>query len=159
MARKRNYLTTDILADTLHRLGIGAPEVDREALRLRMGLPEHDGFVEDEAVAAALRNGDARRAFAETGVAALRSTIPALRSEPGRDCDLVWRLRVSLPLLNDGRLDLWLDVPPGEAAAEILEEMALGNDPARRLDDLRAALAATAGQREGTLRRTVARLW
>ncbi len=83
MARKRNHLTTDILADVLHRLGIGAAAVDREALRLRMDLPEYDGFVEDEAVAAALRDGDARRAFRETGVAALRSTVPALRSEPG----------------------------------------------------------------------------
>ncbi|MGU3538064.1 helicase-related protein [Methylobacterium sp. A54F] len=158
MARKRIHLTTDILADALHRLGIGAAAVDREALRLRMGLPEHDGFVEDEAVAAALRDGDARRAFVETGVAALRSAIPALRSEPRRDDDLVWRLRMSIPLLDDGRLDLRLDVPPDEAAAEILEEMALGNDPARRLGDLRAALAATAAQHEGPLRRTVARL-
>ncbi|GEO97613.1 helicase-related protein [Methylobacterium haplocladii] len=158
MARKRNHLTTDILADALHRLGIGAAAVDREALRLRMDLPELNGFVEDETVAAALRDGGARRAFAETGVAALRSTIPALRSEPGRDDDRVWRLRVSIPLLDDGRLDLRLDVPPGETAAEILEEMALGNDPARRLDDLRAALAETAAEREGTLRRAVARL-
>lgn len=158
MARKHNHLTTDILADALHRLGIGAAAVDREALRLRMDLPELNGFVEDEAVAAALRDGGARRAFAETGVAALRSTIPALRSEPGRDDDLVWRLRVNIPLLDDGRLDLRLDVPPGETAAEILEEMALGNDPTRRLDRLRAALAETAAEREGTLRRAVARL-
>ncbi|GJE59020.1 helicase-related protein [Methylobacterium trifolii] len=158
MARKRNHLTTDILADALHRLGIGAAAIDREALRLRMDLPEHNGFVEDEAVAAALRDGGARRAFLATGVAALRSTIPALRSEPGRDDDLVWRLRVSIPLLDDGRLDLRLDAPPGESAAEILEEMALGNDPTRRLDDLRAALAETAAELEGTLRRAVARL-
>ncbi|GLS45382.1 helicase-related protein [Methylobacterium brachythecii] len=158
MARKRNHLTTDILADALHRLGIGAAAIDREALRLRMELPEHNGFVEDEAVAAALRDGGARRAFAETGVAALRSTIPALRSEPGRDDAVVWRLRVSIPLLDDGRLDLRLDVPPGETAEEILEEMALGNDPTRRLDGLRAALAETTVELEGTLRRTVARL-
>lgn len=56
MARKRSHLTTDILADALHRLGIGAAAVDREALRLRMDLPERDGFVEDEAVAAALKD-------------------------------------------------------------------------------------------------------
>jgi ATP-dependent RNA helicase SUPV3L1/SUV3 len=158
MARKRNHLTTDILADALHRLGIGAAAVDREALRLRLGLPELDGFVEDEAVAAALREGGARRAFAETGVAALRAAIPALRAEPGRDGDPVWRLRVSLPLLDDGRLDLRIDVPPGEAAAEILEEMALGNDPVRRQDGLRAALAATAAELGGRLHRTVERL-
>lgn len=158
MARKRNFLTTDLLADALHRLGIGAAAVDREALRLRLGLPEYNGFVEDEAVAAALRDGGARRAFAQTGVAALRSTVPALRSEPGRDDDLVWRLRVKIPLLDDGRLDLRIDVPPNETAAHILEEMALGNDPARQLDGLRAALAATATQLEGTLRRAVARL-
>lgn len=158
MARKRNHLTTDILADALHRLGIGAAAVDREALRLRMDLPERDGFVEDEAVAAALKDIGARRAFLEAGVAALRSTIPALRFEPGRDGDIVWRLRVSLPLLDDGRLDLRLDAPPGETAAEILEEMALGNDPTRRLDGLRAALAETAAGIEGTLRRAVARL-
>ena len=157
MARKRTHLTTDILADALHRLGIGAAAVDREALRLRMGLPERDGFVEDEAVAAALRDVGAQRAFLEAGVAALRSTIPALRPEPGRD-DIVWRLRVNIPLLDDGRLDLRLDVPPGETAAEILEEMALGNDPTRRLDGLRAALAETAAGLEGTLRRAVARL-
>ncbi len=158
MARKRNHLTTDILADALHRLGIGATAVDREALRLRLGLPEENGFVEDEAVAAALRDGDARRAFARTGVAALRSTVPALRSEPGGNDTVVWRLRVKIPLLDDGRLDLRLDVPPGETAAEILEEMALGNDPTRRLDGLRAALAATDLQLKDTLRRTIARL-
>ncbi len=158
MARKRNHLTTDLLADALHRLGIGAAAVDREALRLRLDLPEYNGFVEDEAVAAALQDSGARRAFAETGVAALRSAVPALRSEPGRDDDLVWRLRVKIPLLDDGRLDLRIDVPPNETAAHILEEMALGNDPARQLDGLRTALAATAAQLEGTLRRAVARL-
>ncbi|MCJ2012288.1 helicase-related protein [Methylobacterium sp. J-076] len=158
MARKRNHLTTDILADALHRLGIGAAAVDREALRRRMDLPEVDGFVEDEAVAAALRDGGARRAFAETGVAALRATVPALRSEPGHDDDVVWRLRVGIPLLDDGRLDLRIEVPPGETAAEILREMALGNDPTRRLDGLRAALAEDAAALEGRLRRAVARL-
>ncbi|MCJ2024293.1 helicase-related protein [Methylobacterium sp. J-067] len=158
MARKRTHLTTDILADVLHRLGIGAAAIDREALRLRMELPEHGGFVEDDAVAAALRDGEARRAFAETGVALLRSALPALRSEPGRDGDLVWRLRVSLPLLDDGRLDLRIDVPPGEAATEILEEMALGDDPARHLDGLRAALAETSADLTALLRHAVARL-
>ncbi len=39
MARKRNFLTIDLLADALHRLGIGAAAVDRETLRLRLGLP------------------------------------------------------------------------------------------------------------------------
>ena len=158
MARKRIHLTTDILADALHRLGIAAAAVDREALRLALGLPEQDGFVEDAAVAAALRGGDARRAFAEGGVAALRLALPALRAEPARDGALAWRLRVSLPLLDDGRLDLRLDAPPGAAAAEILEEMALGNDPAWRLDDLRGALAETAAGFARTLHRTVARL-
>jgi len=158
MARKRTHLTTDILADVLHRLGIGAAAIDREALRLRMDLPEYDGFVEDDAVAAALRHGEARRAFAETGVALLRSALPALRAEPGRDGDLVWTLRVNLPLLDDGRLDLRIDVPPGEAAAEILEEMALGDDPARHLDGLRAALAGTAADITASLGSTIARL-
>lgn len=158
MARKRIHLTTDILADALHRLGIPASAVDREALRERMGLPERDGFVEDAAVARALRDGDARRAFAETGVAALAKALPALRAEAGRDGALAWRLRVSLPLLDDGRLDLRLDVPPGEAAAGILEAMALANDPVRHLDALRAALADTAGGIERTLRRAIARL-
>ena len=158
MARKRTHLTTDILADVLHRLGIGAAAIDREALRLRMDLPEYDGFVEDDAVAAALRHGEARRAFAETGVALLRSALPALRAEPGRDGDLVWTLRVNLPLLDDGRLDLRIDVPPGEAAAEILEEMALGDDPARHLDGLRAALAGTAAVITASLGSTIARL-
>ena len=158
MARKRIHLTTDILADALHRLGIAAAAVDREALRLALGLPDQDGFVEDAAVAAALRDGDARRAFTEGGVAALRLVLPALRAEPARDGALAWRLRVSLPLLDDGRLDLRLDAPPGEAAAEILEEMALGNDPAWRLDDLRGALAETAAGFARTLHRTVARL-
>lgn len=158
MARKRTHLTTDILADVLHRLGIGAAAIDREALRLRMDLPEYDGFVEDDAVAAALRDGEARRAFAETGVALLRSALPALRSEPGRDGDRIWRLRVSLPLLDDGRLDLRIDVPPGEAATEILEEMALGDDPARHLDGLRAALAGTSADLTASLRQAIARL-
>ncbi len=158
MARKRNHLTTDLLADALHRLGIGAASVDREALRLRMDLPEHNGFVEDDAIAAALRDGRARRAFVETGVPALRAAIPALRFEPGSDDTPVWRLRVSIPLLDDGRLDLRIDVPPGEAGAERLEEMALGGDPARHLDGLRAALAATDTDLKGRLRQAVARL-
>ncbi len=65
---------------------------------------------------------------------------------------------MKIPLLDDGRLDLRIDVPLNETAADILEEMALGNDPTRRLDGLRGALAATAAQLEGTLRRAVARL-
>ncbi|TXN13817.1 helicase, partial [Methylobacterium sp. WL93] len=78
MTRKRIHPTTDILADALHRLGIAAAAIDREALRVRMGLPEQDGFVEDSAVAAALRDGTARQAFSQTGVAALRLALPAL---------------------------------------------------------------------------------
>lgn len=37
MAR-RIHRTTDFLADALHRLGIAAGAVDREALRERLGL-------------------------------------------------------------------------------------------------------------------------
>ncbi|WP_375462531.1 helicase-related protein [uncultured Methylobacterium sp.] len=157
MARKRIHLTTDILADALHRLGIPARAVDRDALRARMNLPEYDGFVEDAIVAAALRAVDARRAFAETGVAALRAALPALRAEV-RDGEIHWRLRVTLPLLDDGRLDLRVDVAPGDEAGAILEAMSLRNDAGWRRDALRTALGETAARTDASLNRVVARL-
>ncbi|SFH10117.1 helicase-related protein [Methylobacterium gossipiicola] len=157
MAR-RIHRTTDFLADALHRLGIAAGAVDREALRERLGLPERGGVCEDAAVAQALRASDARRDFARNGVPALIQAIPALRAETDPDGTLHWRVRVLCPLLDDNRLDLRIDTVPDAEAAEILDEMALGNDPSWRLDALRARVLQTAGRLRGSLNRTILRL-
>lgn len=157
MAR-RIHRTTDFLADALHRLGIAAGAVDREALRERLGLPERGGVCEDAAVAHALQASDARWTFAREGVPRLTQAIPALRAEADPDGALRWRIRVLCPLLDDNRLDLRIDTAPDAAAAEILDEMALGNDPDWALDTLRARVTQVAGRTRGALNRTILRL-
>ncbi|TXM65837.1 helicase [Methylobacterium sp. WL69] len=157
MAR-RIHRTTDFLADALHRLGIAAGAVDRDALRERLGLPELGGVCEDDAVARALRASDARRDFLRDGVPVLAQAIPALRAEADPDGTLRWRVRVLCPLLDDNRLDLRIDTAIDADAAEILDEMTLGNDPAWRRDALRARVTQVAGRTRGALNRTILRL-
>jgi len=157
MARKRIHPTDDLLADALHRLGVPAGAVDREELRARLGLPEIDGFVEDADVARALSDLGARRAFAETGIKALTAALPALRAETGRD-GIAWRIRVTIPLLDGGRLDLRLDLLPEADTREILDEIALRNDPAWRREELELGVAQAGREAQRALRRAVERL-
>ena len=153
MARKRIPLTTDLLADALHRLGVPAHAVDRDALRADLGLPEFGGYAEDADIARALRARQTRGAFAEARVAAVRAAVPALRVERQGEAP-AWRLRVLLPLLDDGRLDLRLDVVPDAPLAALLGETGPGPDPIA----LRAAAAGIEAETGRALARLVARL-
>lgn len=158
MARKRTPLTTDILIEVVARLGLPPRSIDLAGLQAELDLPEFGGYVEDERVARALRAMKARRAFAETGIAALRKALPRLKAVVSNAHVVTWRLQVTLPLLDDGRMDLRIDVPPDAAAADILKGMAHRNDPKWRLDELGAALDALAGETMRGLGRTAERL-
>ncbi|GJD53731.1 hypothetical protein OPKNFCMD_6509 [Methylobacterium crusticola] len=158
MARRRIQLTIDILSETLARLGRASRSVDLEDLRVHLGLPEHDGAAEDARVARALREMAARRNFAEHGIAALKQSVPTLRAVIQKDRPLAWIIRVAVPLLDDGRMDLRLEVQPDAAASDILQDMARRNDPHWRLDALRAAIAEVAAETARSLRKPVERL-
>ncbi|WP_132256172.1 helicase-related protein [Methylobacterium segetis] len=158
MVRKRVPSTIEILIEAVARLGLPPRSVDIEALRAHLGLPEFGGYVQDARVARALRDMRASRTFAETGVAALRKALPALRAAVSKDHAITWSLRVAVPLLDDGRLDLRIDVPPDAAALNVLKGMAHRNDPTWRLDELRAALGEIAAQASRSLRKPVERL-
>ncbi len=71
---------------------------------------------------------------------------------------MIWTIRTEIPLLDNGRLDLRIDSAPDPAAAEILARMAARNDPAHRLETLRAAVAERAGEVTRTLSKPVERL-
>ncbi len=58
-----------------------------------------------------------------------------------KDHRITWLVRTEIPLLDNGRLDLRLDVAPDPEAAAILARMASRNDPAHGLEALRAAVA------------------
>ncbi len=157
MPRKRVQATTEILMETVRRLGLPPRSVDLEALRLQLGLPEFGGFVEDAPVAKALRELKARSAFTDDGIAALRRSVPALKVAVTRG-QLTGNVRVALPLLDDGRLDLRIDMPASGALAGILDGMARRNDPTWRLETLRAGIADLQAEAARTLRRPIERL-
>ena len=158
MARKRVPSTIEILIEVLARLGLPPKSVDLESLRMHLDLPEFGGYVQDARVARALRAMKLNRAFAENGVDALRKALPVLRAVVSRDHGITWSVRVSIPLLDDGRLDLRVEVPPDAAAANILKGMAHRNDPTWRLDELRAAVTEVTTQTTHSLRKPVERL-
>lgn len=158
MARKRLHPTIESLIESVGRLGLAPKSVDLEALRLHLELPEFGGVADDERVARALREMRNARAFAETGVPALRKAVPALRAVIAQDHRVAWSVRVAVPLLDAGRMDLGVEVAPDPALAEILADMAGRNDPARRLDELRAAVAGLSDQTIRTLRKPIDRL-
>ncbi len=158
MARKRLYPTVESLVESVGRLGLPPAALDLEALRLHLELPEYGAVVEDERVARALREMRAARAFVETGIPALRKACPMLRAAVTKGHGITWTIRVTIPLLDAGRMDLRIDVAPDPATAAILRGMAERNDPARRLDELRTAIADLTAQTTRDLRKPVERL-
>jgi ATP-dependent RNA helicase SUPV3L1/SUV3 len=158
VARKRVPPTIEILIEALARLGVSPKSVNLEALRTHLDLPEFGGFVQDARVARALRAMKANRIFAETGIEALKKALPGLRAVVSKDHSITWSVRVSIPLLDDDRLDLRIDVAPNAATTNILKGMAHRNDPKWRLDELRAAVAEIGVQTTCSLRKPVERL-
>src|SRR3954471_19839371 len=158
MARKRLRPTIESLIESVGRLGLSPDAVDLDRLLAHLALPEYGAEVEDERVARALREMQAARAFAETGIPAIRKAIPALRAVVTKDHRITWLIRIEIPLLDNGRLDLRVDMAPDPEAAEILARMAARNDPAHRLEALREAVARTALQATRALHKPVDRL-
>ncbi len=158
MARKRLRPTIESLTESVGRLGLSPDAVDLDRLLAHLDLPDYGAEVEDERVARALREMQAARAFAETGVPAIRKAIPNLRAVVTKDHRITWLIRTEIPLLDNGRLDLRLDMAPEPEAAEILARMAARNDPTHRLEALRDALARTALQATRALHKPVDRL-
>jgi ATP-dependent RNA helicase SUPV3L1/SUV3 len=158
MARKRLRPTVESLIEAVGRLGLAPNAVDLEALRAHLELPELGAVVEDERVARALREMRTARAFAESGIPALKQAIPALRAGVGKDHSIRWSVRIGIPLLDAGRLDLRIDAAPDPVIADILQGMASRNDPTRRLDVLRAAVAEMTARTTSDLRKPIDRL-
>lgn len=158
MARKRVRPTIESLTEAVGRLGLPAKEIDFEALRIHLELPEFGAAVEDERVTRALREMRAARAFVEEGLPALKRAVPSLKAVVGKDQGIGWTVRVEIPLLEAGRLDLRVDVAPDPGVAEILAGMAARNDPSRRLEDLRAAVAELTAETIRALRKPIDRL-
>lgn len=158
MARKRLHPTSESLIEAVARLGLSPKSVDLEALRAHLELPEFGAAVEDERVARALREMRTARDFVETGIPALRHAIPALKATVTKDHAVTWSIRVGIPLLEAGRMDLRVEVAPDAVTTAILDGMAARNDPARRLDALRAAVAETAAETTRALRKPIDRL-
>ncbi|KMO42538.1 helicase [Methylobacterium tarhaniae] len=158
MPRRRVQPTTEILSEIVARLGPPSQTVDLEALRAHLGLPEFGGYVDEARVVRGLRAMKANRAFAETGIEALRRAVPGLRAVVSSSHAITWSVRVAIPLLDDGRLELRVDAPPDAAVTAILRGMAHRNDPKWRLDELRAAITQVTARVTGELRRPVERL-
>ena len=158
MARKRLRPTVESLIEAVGRLGLAPNAVDLEALRAHLELPELGAVVEDERVVRALREMRTARAFAESGIPALKQAIPALRAGVGKDHSIHWSVRIGIPLLDAGRLDLRIDAAPDPVIADILQGMASRNDPTRRLDVLRAAVAEMTARTTRDLRKPIDRL-
>lgn len=85
MARKRVRPTIESLTEAVGRLGLPANDIDFEALRIHLELPEFGAAVEDERVTRALREMRAARAFVEEGLPALKRAVPSLRAVVGKD--------------------------------------------------------------------------
>ncbi|CAO4164920.1 ATP-dependent RNA helicase SUPV3L1/SUV3 [Methylorubrum aminovorans] len=158
MARKRLRPTIESLIEAVGRLGLAPNTIDLEALRTHLELPELGAAVEDERVAHALREMQRARAFAETGVPVLKRALPALRAALSKDHSIRWSVRIGIPLLDAGRLDLRIDAAPDPLVTEVLDVMAARNDPARRLEELRAAVREMSARTTHDLRKPIDRL-
>ena len=158
MARRRSQATTEILAEIARRLGHRLDETTLDRLRVLLDLPEFDGEPDDTLVGEALKALRARRAFAEGGVAELTRVMPGLTAALAPDGTMTWTWRVTIPILDDGRMDLRIDAAPVPEALAILDGMAQRNDPAWHLPELRTALAADEARVNRTLRKAVERL-
>lgn len=158
MARRRSQATTEILAGIVRRLGPALAERELEWLRIRLDLPEFDGEPDEAAVAAALSAMRARRSFAQAGASELTRTLPALRSAASAEGSPAWTLGVTIPILDDGRMDLRIDAAPSAEAAAILDGMAERADPSWRLAELRLALDVDRDRVNRALGKAVERL-
>ncbi|WP_375409178.1 helicase-related protein [uncultured Methylobacterium sp.] len=158
MARRRAQATTEILAGLARRLGHDLGESALDALRVRLGLPEFDGEPDEAGLVEALTEMAARRAFAGGGAAELTRALPELSATSPPDLAATWTLRVTIPILDDGRMDLRIDAAPAPEGLAILDRMSARNDPAWRLAELRTILAADEARVNRTLRKAVERL-
>jgi ATP-dependent RNA helicase SUPV3L1/SUV3 len=158
MARKRIQETADILQDAIRRLAPSRRDVDTEGLRRYLGLPEHDGFVDDGRVAAALTKMRGLKEWAAKGAGELAKAAPSLRWSEGENGTVSWSVRVCLPLLDDGRMELRLMLPPTPQMLEILHGMAVGNDPRHRLDEFKAEVNRVERETGKSMHRVVNRL-
>ena len=111
----------------------------------------------EEKLAPTLRENLNRQAFAEVGLQELRKTLPALRADRSNADAISWMVRVPIPLLDDGRLQLRIDVRPDGAVAKILDEMASRNDPKWQLDELRRAIGELATRTSQSLQKYIER--
>lgn len=157
MVRRRHTPTNEALGEIAARLGAKLDAVALDLLRQQLNLPEFDGEPDEADVAKALHALEARRLFLQSGLGELARTLPDLKVTAGADGALGASLSVTMPILDDGRMDLRVDAPAQEAAS-ILDEMAERNDPVWRLDDLRMFLEAERASVNRALRKPVDRL-
>lgn len=158
MARKRLHSTIESLIEAVGRLGLSPKIVDLEGLSAHLELPEFGAEVDDERVGRAIREMRAARAFAETGIPALKKAVPALRTVVAKDHRITWSIRVVIPLLDADRMDLRVEALLDQNAAEILAGMTVRNNPAHRLDDLQSAVSEITAQTTRVLRKPIDRL-
>ena len=158
MARKRVPSTVDLLMEAVARLGLPPRSVDIEGLRLQLDLPEFGGYVDDARVGKALRRMKAVHAFAKAGAEAVARSVPGLKVTIAANDTLIWRVRVMLPLLDGGRMDVRVEVPLDGVASDIVSGMAERNDPAWRIETLRTAVAEITAKTGRTLRPSLERL-
>ncbi|WP_262299915.1 helicase-related protein [Microvirga sesbaniae] len=158
MARKRIQETADIVQDAIRRVAPSRHDVDAEGLRRYLGLPEHNGFVDDGRVAAALTEMHGLKEWAAKGARELARAVPSLRWSVGEDGAVAWSVRVGLPLLDDGRMELRLMLPPTPQMLEILHGMAVRNDPHHRFDEFKAEIDGLERETGTSMHRMVNRL-
>jgi ATP-dependent RNA helicase SUPV3L1/SUV3 len=158
MARKRIQETADILQDAIRRVAPSRRDVDTEGLRRYLGLPEHDGFIDDDRVASALTEMRGLKEWAAKGARELARAAPSLRWSEGEDGVVSWSVRVCLPLLDDGRMELRLMLRPTPRMLEILHGMAVGNDPRHRFNEFKSEVDRIERETGKSMHRVVNRL-
>ncbi|HEY8381004.1 MAG TPA: helicase-related protein [Microvirga sp.] len=157
MARKRTQETVDILQEAIRRVAPSC-RVDAEDLRRYLSLPEHEGFVDDVRVASALTEMQGLKEWAAKGARELAKTVPSLRWSEGENGAVSWSVRVCLPLLDDGRMELRLIIPPTPQMLEILHVMAVRSDPHHRFDELKAEVDRVEREMGKSMHRVINRL-
>ncbi|MDB5559061.1 MAG: helicase, partial [Enterovirga sp.] len=88
----------------------------------------------------------------------IKRAIPALRPDNSKEGLRSWWIRLTVPLLDDGRLTLRIDQRPGGRSGGILDEIAKGGELALRLPDLKAAVAEDSRETLRGLNRVLERL-
>ena len=158
MARKRIKETVDILHDAIRRLAPSRRDVDAEGLRRYLGLPEHDGFVDDGRLASALTELRGLKEWVAKGARELAKAVPSLRRSEGEEGAVSWSVWICLPLLDDGRMELRLMLPPTPQMLEILHGMAVRNDPRHRFHEFKAEVDRVERETGKSMRRVVNQL-